>query len=225
MKNSFNKCLGISVALLFTAAACSTDDDSSDTNNAGNSINSGLPAESSIGDLSGDDAVTLCAALNTAERKVNPTAGCTFYAVMATTTGDEIDTAACETMRDECVVDANADNSADTSDECDSTALTAMLSGCTATVAEIEACESDSLAAQSAMVAGASCDTAGTSDYSEGEQVEVASCAALATKCPTLYGDDEGGETDGGGGETDGGGGETDGGGGSGETIGDDAGM
>jgi len=171
----------LAFALLLPLSAC---DDGGGSSTPAAPFEASAPDEKGIGELSTDEQLAMCTELATYFEREVPAASqkrlaCYFFA-LAFTGGDA---QACEQAAQGCIADPEMDAGTD-----DVSCDTARLSGCTATVAEIEACFSDMTSVTKSLASRISCRTS-ASDL-EGLSDRPASCTAVEAKCPALFEDD-----------------------------------
>jgi hypothetical protein len=97
-----------------------------------------------------------------------------------------IDKAACMSMVDDCIADAQG-QAATTQDDCETGTVGAELMSCTATVGELEACLDAAIARVRAQLEMVSCDSpVSTMAPATQEMASLPACAQVEAKCPGL---------------------------------------
>jgi hypothetical protein len=159
---------------------------------------SGVTPSAQLGKLDATQARQLCewASSQVNESSFEPTEqqACTLVGVSFTETPEE-----CRALADACVqAPAEEDDGAPEEDEeqeegddCASAMVDAELMGCTATVAEYEACVRAAVDAIQDLFASLSCDQAGMTDFeAEAADQEPEACKKLELKCPEVFQDE-----------------------------------
>lgn len=172
----------LALALLLPLAAC--DDDGGGTSTPATPFEASAPDEKGIGELSTDEQVAMCNELAAYfDAEVPPASqkklACYFFA-LAFTGGDR---QACEQAAQGCITDPEMDAGSD-----EVSCNTDRLSGCAATVAEIEACFSDMTSITKSLAGRVSCSTSASDLQALSDK--PASCKTVETKCPNLFEDD-----------------------------------
>jgi hypothetical protein len=200
---------------LMTVAACGGDDDDS---SSGTGSTPGVSGDKQLGALTQDDLDKICknieAQYNSVIKPIMPTdesitkATCTAMGLMATMAGGT--KATCETSRDQCITQYSSVNTgaADAGTSTTTCWKVSDFAGCTATVKELEACNTASINAGKKAIddmktlwGGLTCDNAGkpldqsilnelnnqsTSESSDAGT--IAECDVVNKKCPNVDG-------------------------------------
>lgn len=199
---------------LITVAACGGDDDDN------NSSSAGVPSDKQISSLTQEDLDKICKSLDeqykTQVTPLMPTAEsytksyCTVISLFTSMNGGTKET--CEAAVTDCVARASAADANDSTDDQDAGADTvdcweiSDFAGCTATVAELDACNTASIGAakksiesMKALWGGRTCDTAGqpldqsilselTSQDDTNTDAQLPECKVVSQKCPATDG-------------------------------------
>jgi hypothetical protein len=163
----------------------------------GAGAHSGVASAQKLGELSSADAKQLCewASSQVDAHSFEPTKeqACTIFGVGFTDNPTE-----CQQLVDACVAapeqdDAMADDeAADDEPDCDDAMVDAELMGCSATVAEYEACVRAAVDAIEDVFSNLSCAEAGMTDLEDdADEQEPEACKALEIKCPGVFEDED----------------------------------
>lgn len=169
---------GLSIPL----AACGDDDRS------GSGGHTNVPAHKSIGELTDEEATSLCKATEAAyKRKVSAqdqkNFTCTMVGVMfGGMMGGEDPVAGCEMYRTQCL-ESDEEFEEEAEDSCE---LDARAESCEVTVAEYQACINARVDAIGQLASTISCEMA---TDPEGIMDEPQACKVLEEKCPELFED------------------------------------
>ena len=179
------------IGLFFmTVASCSDSDDS------GNGVSTGLPADKQLSDITEGEAEEACVAVgNAVQQRFSPEAlapaMCTFLGVAFTQSPDD-----CQEVADACLEDPDALGDMAPSfegfdpDEC--TGDTSEFDDCDATVGELETCLNDYIGTFEATLNSVTCADAGDEEALQALDMEPdtpASCETLEDECPMALGD------------------------------------
>jgi hypothetical protein len=175
----------IGIVSLGLLAGCGGDSDDGPP-----TVDTGIDESKPLSDVTEGEARQACEHTRDAMRDmINPDtlvpSFCTLFAL-----GEASDESSCNSMRDDCIREANEDPSladAEVDFECDGD--TTEFSGCDVTVGVLESCLNDSLSAMNAALHRYSCGDAGSFSSAELEELDPfafetpASCQPLEDQC------------------------------------------
>jgi hypothetical protein len=185
---------GLAMAGALVALACGGSG-SAGTPSGGSEVDTGLPANKSMADLTESEVSQFCAAMVELSASILPET-CAFagalsaameYSLVGTTDVATL-RETCQTARDECLAPEQ------TSSSCE------MPEACTATVGEVEACLNASVGQFMELVAQVpTCEELEPSDFEQQSSAEALAtppeCTAIETSCPGLFQDESSSES------------------------------
>ena len=170
------------VAAVFGLVAC--DDGGDDSGGGGGGgFNSGVDESKQVSELTDEEANQICrAAEEYGDSLISKSQACTFASLLFSE-----DEASCNQFKAAC---EDAPEEEDEEDDC-TEGLPPELEGCTATVAEMEACQEAVAGQVRSVIAGLSCADAGNAE-NLGSALNVdpeslPSCQVVKEKCPNAF--------------------------------------
>jgi len=161
-----------------------------DDGGGGGGIAAGVDGDTTLADLSDEDAVRICMNISDAlERRVDIVElNCTSAGIFAAALGDGT-VATCEAEAAACVDDPPPEAEEETFD-CDPSEVNDT--DCDVTVDEAAACLEDQLDALADFAALLTCDLLESAEEPDVDEPETpASCVPLEERCPDIFGDEE----------------------------------